>query len=83
MQQLRCDTCGTRVLVEKYSPTHTSVQWLTDAESSCAEFAWKAAAGAHSRWIATCSALRDSIDRAVEAGELQMDSQRSEPTQEG
>lgn len=23
MQELRCDSCGNRVLVEKFSPTHT------------------------------------------------------------
>lgn len=76
MQQLRCGECGTVVLVEKYSPTHTSVQWLTDPESSCAEFARSAAAGERSRWIAGCSALRDSIDRAVGSGVLPVDSRR-------
>nr|WP_082947093.1 hypothetical protein [Mycolicibacter sinensis] len=83
MQELRCDRCGTPVLVEKYSPTHTSVQWLTDAKSACAEFARRAAAGECSRWTATCPALRDSIDRAVDAGVIPVDSQRCEPNEGG
>lgn len=79
MQELRCDACGNRVLVEKYSDVHTSVQWLADAESACPEFARLAAHGEHSKWIPTCPKLRASIDRAVQAGELRIDSERQEP----
>lgn len=79
MQEIRCHTCGNRVLAEKYSPTHTSVQWLDDAESACPEFASRAQVGEHSKWIPTCPALRDSIDKAVASGELRTDSERSEP----
>lgn len=78
MQELRCDKCGTPVLVEKYSPTHTSVQWLTDAESTCTEFARRAAAGESSKSVSTCPALRDSINRAIETGVLRVHSRRTE-----
>jgi hypothetical protein len=66
------------VLVEKFSPSHTSVQWLDDAESACPEFARRAALGEHSKWIPTCPALRDSIERAVADGELPTDECRRE-----
>jgi len=79
MQELRCDSCGNRVLVEKFSPTHTSVQWLEDAERCCPEFARRAASGEHSNWIPSCSALRDSIQRAVDTGVLPTDTTRCEP----
>ncbi|MFF0816693.1 hypothetical protein ACFYVR_16300 [Rhodococcus sp. NPDC003318] len=79
MRELKCGTCGTRVLVEKYSPTHTSVQWQGDAQSSCPEFARRAALGEPSSAIPTCHALRDSIERAVYDGVLETDSPRSYP----
>ena len=79
MQELCCGTCGNRVLVEKYSPSHTSVQWLDDAEAACPEFARRAAAGEHSKWIPTCGLLRDSIEFATRAGTLRTDELRNEP----
>ncbi|MPY80739.1 MAG: hypothetical protein GEV04_20315 [Actinophytocola sp.] len=62
-----CRSCGTTVLVEKFSMAHTSVQWMSDAGRSCPEFARRSAEGGLLR---TCVALRDSIDRAVVAGEV-------------
>ncbi|MGW6379544.1 hypothetical protein ACWFRB_26095 [Rhodococcus sp. NPDC055112] len=79
MQELSCTSCGNRVLVEKYSPTHTSIQWLADAESSCPEFARQAALGVDSKWIPTCTALRDSIEEAAIKGVLETDALRSYP----
>jgi hypothetical protein len=79
MQELYRDSCGNRVLVEKFSPTHTSVQLLGDAERCCPEFARRAASGEHSNWIPTCSALHDSIQRAAESGVLPTDTTRCEP----
>lgn len=79
MQELSCATCGNRVLVEKYSPTHTSVQWLDDAESACPEFARHAALGVHSTNIPTCTALRGSIEDAAMRGLLPTDAPRSYP----
>ncbi len=77
MQELSCHNCANRVLVEKYSPTHTSIQWLDDAEVACSEFARHAAAGEHSKWIPTCTQLRDSIEAAVARGELATNSTRA------
>ncbi|WP_159840472.1 hypothetical protein [Nocardia sp. CY41] len=65
MERITCRTCDTCVLVEKYSPQHTSVQWTTGAVAACAEFA-----GADSARVRTCVALRDSIDAAVAGGRL-------------
>ncbi|MBJ8344704.1 hypothetical protein [Antrihabitans sp. YC2-6] len=79
MQELSCTSCGNRVLVDKYSPTHTSIQWLTDAEKSCPRFAAQVEAGVRSMWIPTCPALRESIDRAAGNGALRTDALRSEP----
>ncbi|TSD95055.1 hypothetical protein FOS14_18870 [Skermania sp. ID1734] len=78
MQELSCGTCGNRVLVEKFSPSHTSVQWLNDAEAACPEFARQAAVGTHSTWIPTCTALRDSIERAARSGGLPTDALRKD-----
>ncbi len=67
MEPISCRACGTRVLVEKFSPQHTSVQWSTVAVAACAEFA-----GAASARVRTCVALRDSIDAAVAIGALEV-----------
>ncbi|PSR61788.1 hypothetical protein C8258_26405 [Nocardia sp. MDA0666] len=62
MDEVSCRSCGTWVLVEKFSPQHTSVQWSRSAMRACTELS---APGAH-----TCAALRDSIDAAVESGQV-------------
>ena len=64
MTPVRCDACGTSVLVRKNSYKHTSVQWTSDP-SSCAEFA-----GGASR--IACARLRESIEHAVTEGRLQV-----------
>ncbi|MFC4603873.1 hypothetical protein [Rhodococcus kronopolitis] len=79
MQELSCTSCGNRVLVEKYSPTHTSVQWLEDSEASCPEFARKVAEGMRIDRIPTCVKLRASIEEAARQGVLGMDAPRSYP----
>ncbi|MBF6191836.1 hypothetical protein [Nocardia implantans] len=63
MERVTCRTCGTCVLVEKFSPQHTSVQWNAGAVAACAEFA-----GADGARVRTCAALRESIDAAVADG---------------
>ncbi|MET9027241.1 hypothetical protein ABZW96_16740 [Nocardia sp. NPDC004168] len=63
MERVTCRICATCVLVEKFSPQHTSVQWSAGAVAACAEFA-----GADSARVRTCVALRDSIDAAVAGG---------------
>ncbi|MEV6065359.1 hypothetical protein AB0L82_02310 [Nocardia sp. NPDC052001] len=64
MDKVSCRSCGTCVLVEKFSPQHTSVQWNNAAVAACTELS---TTGLRSH---TCHALRDSIDAAVAAGEL-------------
>jgi len=70
MQPVTCRTCDNQVLVEKFSPVHTSVQWLAPAEEACPEFAHASGAGTPSRHVPTCGALRRSIDEAVRAGRV-------------
>ncbi|MFE4617227.1 hypothetical protein ACFRJ7_14055 [Streptomyces sp. NPDC056747] len=72
MRLVECATCGNRVLCEKFSPAHTSVQWTADAAVVCAEFRDRVSEGATSARIRTCRALRSSIDRAVEDGTLEV-----------
>ena len=85
-QSVRCARCGAAVLVAKFSPQHTSVQWTAASAASCAEFAARAAVGAGvaagtdtgarsgtsagAAPIEACGALRDSIDAAVASGAL-------------
>ncbi|MEV4672409.1 MULTISPECIES: hypothetical protein [Actinomadura] len=68
MQPVDCRACGTRVLVSKNSPPHTSVQWTTDAGATCGEFAPRVAAGEPAARIPHCAALRSSIEHAVAEG---------------
>ncbi len=62
--------CGNRVLVEKYSPTHISTQWLDDATTACAEFRRLSAAGTPIDRLRSCGALDASIDTAVVEGRI-------------
>ncbi|WP_394618393.1 hypothetical protein JNUCC0626_04645 [Lentzea sp. JNUCC 0626] len=65
MVPVGCD-CGNRVLVKKNSPQHTSVQWLSDT-ATCVELC-----GARSALVPTCLRLRDSIEKAVREGTLEV-----------
>lgn len=67
MQKHSCDTCSRDVLVEKFSPVHTSIQWRGGA-SACPLIAQGGTkVGDSSR---QCTALRRSIDRAVNDGAI-------------
>ena len=71
MAPVACRNCGARVLVRKSSWNQTSVQWNAEASASCAERrAADRIADHHRRPFLVCSALRDSIETAVAAGEL-------------
>jgi hypothetical protein len=72
LQEVACDRCAAMVLVAKFSPQHTSVQWTLAATAACAEFSAREAAGERSALIDTCASLRDSIDRAVAEGRLEV-----------
>ncbi|RDI54287.1 hypothetical protein DFR68_102411 [Nocardia mexicana] len=60
------------MLVEKYSPQHTSVQWSAAARAACTGLA------AASEREHTCPALRESIDAAVRSGELPVSSREQD-----
>ena len=70
LRPVSCSSCGAVVLVAKFSPQHTSVQWSLAAMGMCSEFGALAAAGGQSALIAGCGGLRSSIDAAVLAGRL-------------
>jgi hypothetical protein len=72
LQEVACDRCAVMVLVAKFSPQHTSVQWSLAAARTCAEFSAREAAGERSALIDTCASLHDSIDRAVAEGRLEV-----------
>jgi hypothetical protein len=69
---VECARCGAAVQVAKFSRQHTSVQWSLAAVRACAEFSARAAAGEQSALIDGCASLRDSIDRAVLDGRLEV-----------
>ncbi len=69
---VECEQCGATALVAKFSPQHTSVQWSFESVRTCAEFSARAAAGGQTALIRTCASLRDSIDRAVRDGRLEI-----------
>ncbi|MFF5992463.1 hypothetical protein [Prauserella flavalba] len=63
-----CRSCATTVLAKKNSPQHTSIQWTTDAATSCPVFAEKVAEGVHPALLDTCEKLRESIAEAAREG---------------
>lgn len=70
MQPHSCKSCGTEVLVEKFSFHHTSIQWQPDAEDTCAEFRAVVEAGGRQVDASSCKAMRDSIAEAVLDGRI-------------
>lgn len=77
MQSLDCHTCGTRVLVAKYSPAHTSIQWCGSASDVCREFAAAREIDPHA-YLLRCSALDRTVDAAVAEGGI-LQTTRVEP----
>jgi hypothetical protein len=71
-RQVECDRCAAAVMVVKFSPQHTSVQWSAASVRSCAEFSARVATGEQSALIGTCASLRAAIDRAVSQGRLEV-----------
>ncbi|MBK1788686.1 hypothetical protein [Prauserella cavernicola] len=63
-----CRSCDTTVLAKKNSPAHTSIQWTTDAATSCPVFAARVAEGAHPALLDSCEKLGESIDEAAREG---------------
>ena len=71
-RRVECGRCAAAVLVVKFSLQHTSVQWSPASAAACAEFSARAAAGEQSALIEGCASLRESIDRAVSQGRLEV-----------
>jgi hypothetical protein len=71
MEPVACRSCAAHVLVRKSSWNQTSVQWNADATARCTErIEAERVAGHHRGPFLVCSALRDSIEAAVAAGQL-------------
>ncbi|MGZ4523978.1 MAG: hypothetical protein ACXVGB_13830 [Mycobacteriaceae bacterium] len=70
LQPVDCRACSTRVLVKKFSPQHTSIQWTSDPLVSCPELRAGAEAGRETALQDTCPRLRASIEYAVAEGLL-------------
>lgn len=71
-RRVECDRCAAAVLVVKFSPQHTSVQWSAASVRACAEFSARVATGEQSALIGSCASLRAAIDRAVSQGRLEV-----------
>jgi hypothetical protein len=71
-RRITCDRCVAAVLVVKFSQQHTSVQWSPASVRACAEFSARTAGGEQTALIDTCASLRESIDRAVLQGRLEV-----------
>ncbi|MDP7701221.1 MULTISPECIES: ferredoxin [unclassified Mycobacterium] len=69
MAPVDCLRCGAHVLARKASWNQTSVQWNADASARCLERR-DAGTAHHQSLFLACSALRDSIEAAVAAGDL-------------
>ena len=71
-RRVECHRCAAEVLVVKFSQQHTSMQWSPASVRACAEFSARAATGEQTALIEGCASLRESIDRAVAAGRLEV-----------
>lgn len=65
---LTCRSCSTEVLVKKNSPKHTSIQWISDAATSCPVFAERVAEGFPVALLGSCESLDESIREATRDG---------------
>lgn len=71
LRDVACQACGTRVLVKKLSPQHTSIQWTTPSDR-CPQIASRVASGEHPARIETCRRLRETIDHLISEGLLEV-----------
>jgi hypothetical protein len=72
LQEVSCLDCLARVRVKKNSEFHTSIQWTSQAQAACAEFARRNAEAGHRVVHESCSRLKASIDDAVREGRLRV-----------
>jgi hypothetical protein len=66
-----CRFCHVSVSVKKLGPTHTSVQWSSEATRRCAFFAELRESGGDPARARACPRLADSIKHAVAEGVLE------------
>ncbi|MCH9668381.1 MAG: hypothetical protein K0U76_15370 [Actinomycetia bacterium] len=66
-----CRFCHVAVQVKKLGPTHTSVQWNSEATRQCARFAEIRESGGDPARERSCPHLADSIRHAVAEGVLE------------
>lgn len=71
-QPVTCDTCGTQVLVEKYSWHHTNIQWTTPSVEVCPRVREQVARGIPPSRALTCEDLRASVERATVEGSIEV-----------
>ena len=74
-----CRFCHVAVQVKKLGPTHTSVQWNTEAAQRCAYFTEIRQSGGDSARAPSCPKLADSIKHAVAEGCLEEASSAPSP----
>lgn len=74
-----CRFCHVTVEVKKLGPTHTSVQWNSDATSRCAYFTEIRERGGNPARERSCPRLVDSIKHAVAEGCLEETSSAPSP----
>jgi hypothetical protein len=72
LQAVSCLDCLARVRVKKSSDFQTSIQWTSEAQAACAEFARKNAEAGRRLVHESCSRLKASIDAAVREGNLRI-----------
>ncbi|PXW30360.1 UNVERIFIED_CONTAM: hypothetical protein DES50_108170 [Williamsia faeni] len=72
MQPLQCTECGAKVLVEKNSWEHTSVQWNPAARTACREFSGENNGAARRAGAPRerCRTLTDEIEVAARLGSV-------------
>jgi hypothetical protein len=66
-----CRFCHVSVCVKKLGPTHTSVQWNSEATRRCAVFTEVRESGGEPARAKSCPKLNDSIKHAVAEGVLE------------
>ncbi|ABK75998.1 hypothetical protein [Mycolicibacterium smegmatis] len=74
-----CRHCHVSVQVKKLGPTHTAVQWNSEATQRCAVFNEIRAAGGDPARTPSCPRLSDSIRHAVAEGVLEESSTAPAP----
>lgn len=70
MQPVDCLSCGQRVLVEKYSPIHTGIQWPAPDSVLCPYRGGTIGVQNPRSLTRTCDGLSDAVRVAVRNGSL-------------